>query len=115
MLDVAVHDMTHRGLQKSQKCSYFLEIDPEDAENVLVMEKVMEIVGKVRNYSPNAKHLEEERRQVEIRLREEEEAHQAEAKLREEEEEEERAQCWEEWVQTHTTLRLGSIQYPSLH
>ncbi|KAK3537897.1 hypothetical protein QTP70_022441 [Hemibagrus guttatus] len=74
-----------------------IEINPKDAENVLVMEKVMEIVGKVRNYGPNAKHLEEERRQAEIRLREEEKARQTEAKLREEEEEEQRARCWEEW------------------
>ncbi|MCI4382988.1 hypothetical protein PGIGA_G00021220 [Pangasianodon gigas] len=74
-----------------------IEINTDDPENVLVMEKVMEIVGKVRNYGPTAKHLEEERRQAEIRLREEEEARQAEAKRREEEEEEQRAQCWEEW------------------
>ncbi|XP_060735141.1 adenylate kinase 7 [Tachysurus vachellii] len=74
-----------------------IEIFPEDSENVLVMEKVLERVGKVRNYGPTLKHLEEERRQAEIRLREEEEARQAEDKRREEEEEEHRAQCWEEW------------------
>lgn len=83
---------------------YNLEIRTDDPENVLVMEKVMESVGKVRNYGPSAKHLEEERRQAEIKLREEEQARQAEAKHREEGEEEQRAQCWEEWVQTHTTL-----------
>lgn len=69
----------------------------------------MESVGKVRNYGPDAKHLEEERRQAEIRLREEEEARQAEAKHRDEEDEERRAECWEEWVQTHTTLGFGFI------
>lgn len=73
------------------------------------MEKVMERVGKARNYGSTAKHMEEEQRQAEIRLMEEEEARQAEAKHREEEEEEQRAQCWEKWVQTHTTLRLGFI------
>ncbi|XP_027015700.2 adenylate kinase 7-like [Tachysurus fulvidraco] len=74
-----------------------IEIIPDDSENVLVMEKVLERVGKVRNYGPTLKHLEEERRQAEIRLREEEEARQAEDKRREEEVEEHRAQCWEEW------------------
>lgn len=61
----------------------------------------MQSVGKVRNYGPTAKHLEEERRQAEIRLREEQEARQAEAKHREEEEEEQRARRWEEWVKKH--------------
>lgn len=83
---------------KITKCSYILEINPGDPENVLVIEKMMEIVGKVRNYSPSAKHLEEERMQAEIRLREEDEARQAEAKRRDEEDEEQRAQRWEEWV-----------------
>ncbi|XP_053488469.1 adenylate kinase 7 isoform X1 [Ictalurus furcatus] len=74
-----------------------IEINADDPENIPVMEKVMESVGKVRNYGPDAKHLEEERRQAEIRLREEEEARQAEAKHRDEEDEERRAECWEEW------------------
>ncbi|KAM9466930.1 adenylate kinase 7-like [Clarias gariepinus] len=82
-----------------------MDIQPEhigidtDDPDVLVMEKVMEIVGKPRNYGPNAKHLEEERRQAELRLREEEETRQAEAKHREEEDEEQRARCWEKWNQ----------------
>ncbi|XP_060788918.1 adenylate kinase 7-like [Neoarius graeffei] len=80
-----------------------LEIDPEhieinsdDLENVLVIEKMIESVGKARNYGPTIKDLEEERRQVEIRLREKEEARQAESK-RKKEEEEQRAQQQEEW------------------
>ncbi|KAB5562609.1 hypothetical protein PHYPO_G00019870, partial [Pangasianodon hypophthalmus] len=73
-----------------------IEINSDDLENVLVMEKVMESVGKARNYGPTAKDLEEERRQVEIRLMEKEEARQAEAKRRKEEEEQ-WAQQQEEW------------------
>lgn len=88
-------------------CSHVPEINADD---VPVMEKVMERVGKVRSYGPTAKHLEEERMQAEIRLREEEEARQAEAKHREEEEEEHRAQCWGEWVEAHTTPRLGCVR-----
>ncbi|XP_053488463.1 adenylate kinase 7-like [Ictalurus furcatus] len=74
-----------------------IEINNDDLENVLVMEKVMESVGKARNYGPTTKDLEEELRQVEIRLREKEEARQAEAKRRKEEEEQ-RAQQQEEWI-----------------
>ncbi|MCJ8737205.1 hypothetical protein PDJAM_G00021250 [Pangasius djambal] len=73
-----------------------IEINSDDLENVLVMEKVMEGVGNARNYGPTAKDLEEERRQVEIRLEEKEEARQAEAKRRKEEEEQ-WAQQQEEW------------------
>lgn len=81
----------------------------DDLENVLVTEKVMESVGKARNYGPTTKDLEEELRQVEIRLREKEEARQAEA-TRRKEEEEQRAQQQEEWVRTHTTLGPGVIR-----
>lgn len=74
-----------------------IEINNDDVENVLVMEKVMESVGKARNYGATTKDLEEELRQVEIRLKEKEAAHQAEAKRRKEEEEQ-RAQQHEEWI-----------------
>ncbi|KAK3563495.1 hypothetical protein QTP86_030362 [Hemibagrus guttatus] len=73
-----------------------IEINRDDLENVLAMEKVMEIVGKARNYGPTSKDVEEERRQAEIRLREKEEARQDEAK-RKMEEEELRAKQEEEW------------------
>ncbi|XP_047013432.1 adenylate kinase 7 isoform X3 [Ictalurus punctatus] len=74
-----------------------IEMNNDDLENVLVTEKVMESVGKARNYGPTTKDLEEELRQVEIRLREKEEARQAEA-TRRKEEEEQRAQQQEEWI-----------------
>ncbi|KAF5894796.1 adenylate kinase 7-like, partial [Clarias magur] len=64
-----------------------IEINSDDLENVLVMEKVMESVGKARNYGATAKDLEEEWRQAEIRLREKEEARQAEAEPKRDEEE----------------------------
>lgn len=66
-----------------------------------MIEKMIESVGKARNYGPTTKDLEEERRQVEIRLREKEEARQAESKHKKEEEEQ-RAQQQKEWVRTHT-------------
>ncbi|XP_053366009.1 adenylate kinase 7-like [Clarias gariepinus] len=64
-----------------------IEINSDDLENVLVMEKVMESVGKARNYGGTAKDLEEEWRQAEIRLREKAEARQAEAQLKKDVEE----------------------------
>ncbi|KAI5610837.1 adenylate kinase 7, partial [Silurus asotus] len=64
-----------------------IKIESDDLENVLVMERVMESVGEVRNYGSTAKDLEEERRQVEIILSKMEEDRQAEAKCKKEEEE----------------------------
>ncbi|TSV68140.1 Adenylate kinase 7 [Bagarius yarrelli] len=74
-----------------------IESNSDDPENVLVIDKVLKTVGKVRNYGPTAKHLKEQRRKNEIRMREEEEARNAEAKSRKNEEEEHRARCWEQW------------------
>ncbi|XP_046711814.1 adenylate kinase 7 isoform X2 [Silurus meridionalis] len=74
-----------------------IEINGEDPEYVLVMEKVIKSVGKARNYSSTTKHLDEEQKLAEIRLREEEEMSQAEAGHIEDEEEQQRAQCWKEW------------------
>lgn len=51
------------------------------------MEKVKERVGKVRNYGPTSKDLEDERRQAEVRLREKDEASRDEAEHKKEEEE----------------------------
>lgn len=79
----------------------------DDMENVLVMETAMASVGKTRNYGATAKDLEEERRQVEIRLREKEEACQTEAKHRTEEEDQ-RAQREEERVRKHSAGSEGS-------
>lgn len=87
---------------ESSPFSSILEINSVDLENVLVMEKVAESVGKARNYGPTARDLEEERRRAEIRLREKEEAHQTEAKSKKEEEAQ-RDQEQEERVRTHTT------------
>ncbi|XP_058254428.1 adenylate kinase 7-like isoform X2 [Hemibagrus wyckioides] len=64
-----------------------IEIDSDDSENILATEKVLEIVGKARNYGPTSKDVEEERRRAEIRLSEKEEARQDEAKRKKEEEE----------------------------
>lgn len=69
------------------------------------MEKVLERVGKPRNYGSTAKDLEEARRQVEIRLGQKEEARQVEAK-RKKEEEEQQAQQQEQRVRRHTTPGL---------
>ncbi|XP_027015734.2 adenylate kinase 7-like [Tachysurus fulvidraco] len=64
-----------------------IEINGDDSENLLVMEKVTKSLGKTRNYSPTSKDVEEERKQVEIRLMEQAEAEQDEAKRKKEEEE----------------------------
>ncbi|KAI5610839.1 adenylate kinase 7, partial [Silurus asotus] len=74
-----------------------IEINVEDPEYVLVMEKVIKSVGEARNYSSTTKHLDEEQKLEENRMREEEEMSQAEAGYIDDEEEQQRAQCWKEW------------------
>ncbi|XP_030638984.1 adenylate kinase 7 isoform X2 [Chanos chanos] len=84
-----------------------LEIHPEhieitssdDAEYLLVTEKVIQIVGKPRNYGPSTEELEaEERRQADCRLRLQA-AEKAEAEHKEAMEAEQRAARWEQWSQ----------------
>ncbi|XP_062863053.1 adenylate kinase 7 [Trichomycterus rosablanca] len=88
--------------------NYFdeLDVNPErieimssdDVEYTLLMEKVVNTVGKVRNYGPSIEEVEqEERRQAEIRVKEESERR-AEIQRKEKEEKEQRAQRWEEWT-----------------
>uniref|UniRef100_A0A8B9RDE8 Nucleoside-diphosphate kinase n=1 Tax=Astyanax mexicanus TaxID=7994 RepID=A0A8B9RDE8_ASTMX len=77
----------------------------DDLDYLLVMEKVSKCVGQPRNYGPSSEEVElEERRQVEIRIREEA-ALQAEMERNEAEEVAQRTQKWEEW-----SRRLEEIQ-----
>ncbi|GAA6075528.1 adenylate kinase 7-like, partial [Tachysurus ichikawai] len=88
-----------------------IEINSDDSENVLVMEKVTKSLGKNRNYSPTSKDL-EERKQVEIRLMEKAEAEQDEAKRKKDEElraqqEEERDRCLEDERRQEVALLMS--------
>ena len=70
----------------------------DDREYLVVMERIINIVGKPKNYGPTSKELEAEaRRSAETRLSQQEQQS-AEEERKEAEEVEQRAKCWEEWV-----------------
>ncbi|XP_062325724.1 adenylate kinase 7 isoform X2 [Osmerus eperlanus] len=107
--------------------NYFDELDirpihieitsSDDQEYLVVMERIINIVGKPKNYGPTSQELEEEeRRSAETRLSQQEQQS-AEEERKEAEEAEHRAKCWEEWCkrleevkkQEHDLLEAQSV------